>query len=151
MRPDKPYHSKGITLEPYLFEQLKQALNQQSAAAALMTPSQIEDQTRLFRERFGPQKLGSLDGESLLQYMHGRQQVVDKCLMYWLEFKDDEEFRGPRFGSIAGGSALKFGVFQRAADGASTCVKASVRKSISADRISVRKRSTRGTWLSVPS
>ena len=49
--------------------------------------------------------------------MHGRQQGPEKCLMYWLEFKDDEDFRGPRFGSIAGGSALKFGIFQRAADG----------------------------------
>ena len=37
--------------------------------------------------------------------------------MYWLEFKDDDEFRGGRMGSIGGGSALKFGIFQRAADG----------------------------------
>ena len=34
-------------------------------------------------------------------------------LVYWLEFKDDEEFLSPRFGSIAGGSAFKFGLFRR--------------------------------------
>lgn len=49
--------------------------------------------------------------------MHGRQDDESRCLCYWLEFKNDEEFWGHRFGGIAGGSALKFGVFQRAADG----------------------------------
>ena len=34
-------------------------------------------------------------------------------LVYWLEFKDDEEFNTRAFGSIAGGSALKFRVFRR--------------------------------------
>ena len=38
-------------------------------------------------------------------------------LVYWLEFKNDDEFPTPRFGSIAGGSALKFGVFRRAETG----------------------------------
>jgi len=33
-------------------------------------------------------------------------------LVYWLEFKDDEEFPAS-FGSIAGGSALKFGIYRR--------------------------------------
>ena len=34
-------------------------------------------------------------------------------LMYWLEFKDDEEFHSPWFGSIAGGSSFKLGLFRR--------------------------------------
>jgi 5-methylcytosine-specific restriction protein B len=33
-------------------------------------------------------------------------------LVYWLEFKDDEEFPA-RFGGIGGGSAYKFGIFRR--------------------------------------
>jgi 5-methylcytosine-specific restriction protein B len=37
-------------------------------------------------------------------------------MVYWLEFKDDEEFPAI-FGSISGGSALKFGVFRRAETG----------------------------------
>ncbi len=34
-------------------------------------------------------------------------------LVYWLEFKNDEEFPSPVFGSIAGGSAHKFGLFRK--------------------------------------
>ena len=34
-------------------------------------------------------------------------------LVYWLEFKNDEEFDTRSFGSIAGGSALKFRIFRR--------------------------------------
>ena len=34
-------------------------------------------------------------------------------LPYWLEFKNDDEFKTKHLGSIAGGSALKFRVFRR--------------------------------------
>lgn len=34
-------------------------------------------------------------------------------LVYWLEFKNDDDFHTPHFGSIAGGSALKFRIFRR--------------------------------------
>jgi 5-methylcytosine-specific restriction enzyme B len=67
-----------------------------------------------FRERFGPEVLASLDGERLLTTMHARS--TRDSLVYWLEFKDDEEFPA-RFGSIAGGSALKFGIYQSAENG----------------------------------
>lgn len=67
-----------------------------------------------FRARFGPEVLGGLDGLALLERMHKREG--QDCLMYWLEFKNDDEF--PRiFGSIAGGSALKFGIYQSAKTG----------------------------------
>ena len=39
-------------------------------------------------------------------------------LVYWLEFKNDDEFPTPKFGSIAGGSALKFGIYKRKETGA---------------------------------
>ncbi|HET9955172.1 MAG TPA: winged helix-turn-helix domain-containing protein, partial [Polyangiaceae bacterium] len=64
---------------------------------------------RRFRERFGPEVLRSLEGERLLTHMHGRHSR--DSLVYWLEFKDDEDFPA-RFGSISGGSALKFGMYQ---------------------------------------
>ena len=76
-----------------------------------------EQQLVAFKERFGIGVLSGLNGEQLLRTMHGRQDDESRCLCYWLEFKNDEEFWGHRFGGIAGGSALKFGVFQRAADG----------------------------------
>ena len=50
--------------------------------------------------------------------MHGRQDSEARCLTYWLEFKNDEEFYGNQFGGIGGGSALKFGIYQRQSDGA---------------------------------
>ena len=67
-----------------------------------------------FRARFGPEVLASLNGVALLERMHKREG--QNCLMYWLEFKNDEELPA-LFGSIAGGSALKFGIYQKAATG----------------------------------
>jgi 5-methylcytosine-specific restriction protein B len=34
-------------------------------------------------------------------------------MAYWLEFKNDDEFAGYRFGGIGGGQAMKYGVYQR--------------------------------------
>jgi 5-methylcytosine-specific restriction protein B len=83
-----------------------------------MTPAQIAQQTGLFRDRFGPAVLRELDGEALLRLMHWRQSSESRCLAYWLEFKDDDEFAGHRFGGIGGGSAMKYGIYQRQSDGA---------------------------------
>jgi 5-methylcytosine-specific restriction protein B len=47
--------------------------------------------------------------------MHARPSK--DSLVYWLEFKNDEEFPA-KFGSIAGGSALKFGFYWRQKTGA---------------------------------
>jgi 5-methylcytosine-specific restriction protein B len=71
----------------------------------------LQEYYAVFRERFGPNKLKSLDGQALLQTTHGLGNR--EGLVYWLEFKNDEEFPGRRFGSIAGGAAHKYGLFQR--------------------------------------
>ncbi|NBC15198.1 MAG: AAA domain-containing protein [Gammaproteobacteria bacterium] len=70
-----------------------------------------------FRERFGPEVLVGLGGEELLNRMH--LHGSHDSLVYWLEFKDDEELPAA-FGSISGGSALKFGVFKSQETGAWT-------------------------------
>jgi 5-methylcytosine-specific restriction enzyme B len=105
-------------LEPQIFDELKAALNHGIASGELLTPLQIEQQTALFRDRFGPAVLRDLDGEALLRLMHGRLSGETRCLAYWLEFKNDDEFSGNQFGGIGGGSALKFGIFQRQSDNA---------------------------------
>jgi 5-methylcytosine-specific restriction protein B len=105
-------------LDPNVLEDLQDALKNASVSADLLTPTQIDQQTSLFRDRFGPAVLRQLDGEPLLRLMHGRQDNVSRCLAYWLEFKNDEEFAGNQFGGIGGGSALKFGIFQRQNDNA---------------------------------
>jgi hypothetical protein len=48
-------------------------------------------------------------GQALLDLLKGGGR---EGLVYWLEFKDDDEFPA-RFGSIAGGSARKYGVYRR--------------------------------------
>jgi 5-methylcytosine-specific restriction enzyme B len=103
-------------LQRDLFDELKAALNQGLASGELVTPDMIEQQTKLFRERFGPAVLRELDGDALLRVMHGRVNNEARCLAYWLEFKNDDEFAGNQFGGIGGGSALKFGIYQRQSD-----------------------------------
>lgn len=76
----------------------------------LLSRARLEAAYLTFRRRFGPEVLASLDGEALLRTMH--EHGNHDSLVYWLEFKNDEEFPG-RFGSIAGGSALKFGLYLR--------------------------------------
>ena len=78
---------------------------------SLPTIEKLETQYALFNQKFGPAALSGLDGEALLTFMHDHGDK--NSLVYWLEFKDDEEFDNFDFGSIAGGSALKFRVFRR--------------------------------------
>jgi 5-methylcytosine-specific restriction enzyme B len=106
----------GPILEQRLFDELKATLDHGLSSGELMTSMQIEQQTTVFRDRFGPAVLRGVDGEALLRLMHGRESNESRCLAYWLEFKNDEEFVGNRFGGIGGGSALKFGIFQRQSD-----------------------------------
>lgn len=96
-----------------LLKELKAAADQGELNGEWLTAAQIAQQTALFAEQFGPDVLGKLDGEALLQRMHGKEGGEAKCLAYWLEFKNDETFRNDYFGSIRGGSALKFGIFQQ--------------------------------------
>jgi 5-methylcytosine-specific restriction protein B len=81
----------------------------------LHTPEQLAGYYHAFRDRFGPARLASLDGEALLNLMHLHSAEKDS-LVYWLEFKNDEEFPA-LFGSISGGSAFKFGLYRRKEDG----------------------------------
>src|SRR2546425_5055588 len=80
----------------------------------LLSPEQLRQYYATFRNRFGPDKLRNLDGEALLELMHSHGNK--DCLVYWLEFKDDVEFPA-KFGSIAGGSAFKFGLFRKSETG----------------------------------
>src|SRR5437016_10111878 len=84
----------------------------------LLSREQLAGYYITFRSKFGPEKLKNLDGEALLEAMHSHGNR--DSLVYWLEFKDDAEFPSSRFGSIAGGSAFKFGLFRRRETGAWT-------------------------------
>lgn len=94
----------------------------------LASRAQLDQCYATFRSKFGPDVLAGLDGETLLEKMHGRG--ANDSLMYWLEFKNDEEFPNI-FGSIAGGSSLKFGLYARADTGAWMTGAASQQREIS--------------------
>lgn len=105
-------------MESRLFEELRATVSKGLASGELLSASQVDSQLRVFRDRFGPDVLRGLDGEPLLKLMHGRDDPSSRCLTYWLEFQKDDTFDTYCFGSIAGGSAFKFGIFQTKADGA---------------------------------
>ncbi|WP_164103721.1 DUF4357 domain-containing protein [Candidatus Laterigemmans baculatus] len=105
--------------EPMLSEAKRQQIVEMSqeliSKGQLYSDAQLRKYYDRFRERFGPDALQALDGESLLTLMHDHSNR--DSLVYWLEYKNDEEFDTRSFGGIAGGSALNFGVFRRAETG----------------------------------
>lgn len=92
--------------------ELTKARDAVAARGELLSPTRLEESYAAFRGRFSPEKLQALDGPALLGAMHTHGNK--ESLVYWLEFKNDDEFPGPKFGSISGGSAFKFRIFRRA-------------------------------------
>ena len=74
----------------------------------------LEQEYKLFQKRFGRDVLRSLKGEDLIETIFN---VTNKeSLTYWLEFKRDDTFKTRNYGSISGGSAMKYIMFKRKAD-----------------------------------
>ena len=96
-------------LYPGLLDDLEHVRRKLHADGELPPHEKLEQYYRTFRERFGPDALLGHDGEALLSLMHESKR---DGMIYWLEFKGDDEFP-PIFGSIAGGSALKYGFYRR--------------------------------------
>lgn len=74
----------------------------------------IEATLEEFKNRFSPNKLECLSDEELLATIFYTDSDNSEALCYWLE--RNKECRD-YFGSIAGGSAYKFGLFQKAETG----------------------------------
>lgn len=101
-------------IHPVIGSELR-ALQQPLTEEGVIRPQQqLRAYHDAFLSRFGPDVLRGLEGQALLERMHAHGST--DSLVYWLEFKDDEEFPAI-FGSIAGGSALKFGVYKRSETG----------------------------------
>jgi 5-methylcytosine-specific restriction protein B len=105
-----------MILDEKLAARLRQQHEQRLANGELLPPTKLQGYYDTFHRRFGPEVLRNLDGEALLTTMH--EHGNRDSLVYWLEFKNDDEFPTLSFGSIAGGSALKFGIYRRAETGA---------------------------------
>ena len=102
-------------LEKNVHKHLKRSYEQLLEQGQLPSRDKLQEYYATFRSYFSPEKLLQVDGEELLNIIHAHGNR--DSLVYWLEFKNDEEF--PEFfGSIAGGSALKFGIYRRKDTGA---------------------------------
>ena len=102
--------TNDFLLNPIVEKSLRSVHDELSQKNELLSPEKLKAAYAMFRLRFGPDKLESLDGEILLNTIHGRG---DKdSLIYWLEFKNDTEFPNS-FGSIKGGNSLKFGIAKK--------------------------------------
>ena len=99
-----------MILSEELAQDLKRTFQKLDAQGGLPSRAQLAEYYETFKNRFGTEKLKGLDGLSLLETLHDHSNR--DSLAYWLEFKDDEELPA-LFGSIAGGSALKFGIYKR--------------------------------------
>ncbi len=106
-----------IALDERIVQQLKDLNQKLEMDGKLPSPQQLVTYYTTFRNKFGPERLARLDGEALLETMHSHG--TKDSLVYWLEFKDDEELPS-LFGSISGGSAYKFGIFRKKETGAWT-------------------------------
>lgn len=95
-----------------IMDELRQRL-QQALARGAYNQNTIDAQTASFQEHFGPEVLRSVDGEVLLRLLHGRRDDEPRCMAYWLEFKSDDEFSCKLYGGVGGGSALKFGLYEK--------------------------------------
>lgn len=95
-----------------IMDELRQRL-QQALARGAYNQNTIDAQTAAFQEHFGPDVLRSIDGEVLLRLLHGRRDDEPRCVAYWLEFKSDDEFSCKLYGGVGGGSALKFGLYEK--------------------------------------
>ena len=101
-------------LEPKIKDKLLATYASLKTQGNLPTEENLQASYNTFRDKFGPERLSKLSSLELLQIMHGRGN--NNSLVYWLEFKNDEEFPGRYFGRFSGGSAHMFGIFLRNAD-----------------------------------
>ena len=100
-----------MMLDERIAEELRDLYTSLNDAEKLLSREQLANYCTIFRRYFGPERLESLDGQELLETMHSHG--TKDSLVYWLEFKNDDEFPSTQFGSIAGGSAHKFGLFRK--------------------------------------
>lgn len=100
-----------LEFDPRIVDELKATCKSMQEEGKLLSSDQLTNYISAFRTRFGPERLKALHGVDLLETLHSHGNR--DSLVYWLEFKDDDEFPSPQFGSISGGSAHKFGLFRK--------------------------------------
>ena len=88
---------------------------QASNVESIITPSSaIEETLETFKSKYSPEILESLDDNTILPYMFYTTGDNTNALCCWIEMNPECK---KYFGSISGGSAFKFGLFQKRATG----------------------------------
>lgn len=88
-----------LWIPPKIEAELRADQQKLQAEGWLPSRQQLQIYYDTFRRRFGPEALRGLDGLALLEQMHAHGNR--DSLVYWLEFKNDEDF--PEiFGSSVG-------------------------------------------------
>lgn len=109
------YYIQKVDYENPIIKKIKQHYEKLLSQNKLWSIDHIDAGYDLFAQKFNPDILKNLDGEMLLNTIFHFGNKDSLC--YWLEFKNDEEFKSSLYGSIAGGSAFKFVMFKRNVDG----------------------------------
>jgi 5-methylcytosine-specific restriction protein B len=99
-----------VVLDERISRDLEEHYRKLFSEGKIHTAVQLTEYSNAFQSRFGPDRLRNMDGETLLETIHGNSQ---DSLPYWLEYKNDQEFSTGPFGGLAGISAFKFGLFCR--------------------------------------
>ena len=95
------------------YQQAAQELKSYILEAGYQIPTEkdsIEETLKAFKDKFSPEALEALTDETVLQSIFYTLGDNTNSLCCWLEMNKDCR---AYFGSIAGGSAFKFGLFQR--------------------------------------
>lgn len=121
-----------MKLHEKLVVKIKKLYEELDSEGEILTKTQLDGYCRLFRDNFGPDVLGNIDGEVLLNRIHNMGD--SDSLVYWMEYKNDEEFPTMKFGSIGGGSNLKYGIFKRKETGVWTTGSSRNQQELSIDR-----------------
>ena len=129
-----------MLLDPIVEQEIVDFRDRYLLAGDMQPADKLVEYYATFRRRFGPDALAGLDGVAFLEVMHlhGNKD----SLVYWLEFKNDEEMPAI-FGSIGGGSALKFGIYRRAETGQWMTGSAQQQRVLSVDEAIDRARQHR--------
>lgn len=100
-----------------LVQEIKEIQKKKLSDGTLLPLTELQENYRIFQDRFSVEHLQTIDGKELLSTMHDLNPNNRDSLVYWLEYKDDDDFRGRAFGLIGGANAMKYGIYQEKGTG----------------------------------
>jgi 5-methylcytosine-specific restriction protein B len=72
-----------VILHRKIQAKIRETFKELDEQSELLSKTQIDQLSKLFRERFGPEKLSRIDGEELLEIIHNASNK--DSIFYWLD------------------------------------------------------------------